>query len=175
MTTQVKATEKVTEQMEAAYAYARNHFTTGEGKPLFIVGPPGTGKTTLFESLRDDLFKNENGGKSGMLYRIKTAQDLADMYSAHPDDGGGPLYFTRVGGPLVIDDVLAEGFGIHYGNKLDVVADLITRRYKSKEATYFTSNAKNKAELRARYGDRIMDRLEEMCTFMIMDGESMRK
>ena len=63
---------------------------------------------------------------------------------------------------LAIDDLGTEPREIlDYGNVLNPIVDLLTKRYDEQLFTIFTTNL-TLVQIREKYGDRIADRLNEM-------------
>jgi DNA replication protein DnaC len=60
-----------------------------------------------------------------------------------------------------------------YGNLLCPLVDLLTKRYDLQLFTLVTTNL-TPAEIRAWYGDRIADRLNEMMLKIVFTNESYR-
>jgi DNA replication protein DnaC len=75
---------------------------------------------------------------------------------------------------LAIDDLGIEPVEVmDYGNLLCPLVDLLTKRYDLQLFTLVTTNL-TPAEIRARYGDRIADRLNEMMLKIVFTNESYR-
>ena len=81
---------------------------------------------------------------------------------------------------LGIDDLGTEAIIVKsYGNEFSPLAELIAARYSSRLFTVITTNLSVVAdsqgmevdELQKTYGDRIFDRLREMCNTIRYDGE----
>ena len=81
---------------------------------------------------------------------------------------------------LGIDDLGTEAVIVKsYGNELSPLAELLATRYSSRLFTVITTNLSVREvggdvwedELKAIYGDRILDRLREMCNTIFYDGE----
>lgn len=65
-----------------------------------------------------------------------------------------------------------------YGNTSNVMAEIILDRYDGfldyGMKSYFTTN-KTADQIEELYGDRVRDRLKEMCNLIVMPGNSLRK
>lgn len=169
---------EISDATKDAWCYATEYFTTEkDNKSILLMGPVGTGKTEFFKQVRSEFYTKEGNfvspdatGMKNKYFQIVDAQDIVDKFN---EVGNGyHQYFTYH--PLVIDDIGSEFEGVHYGNKISPIQDIIMRRYKLGLPTHFTTNL-NKEELASKYGDRIMDRLREMCVVKVLDGESLRK
>lgn len=81
---------------------------------------------------------------------------------------------------IVIDDVGTEDCPVmKYGTATNVIADVLNRRYyqgfqRAGVRTIVTCNLTDE-QLRARYGARIDDRMNEMFAFATVSGKSLRK
>lgn len=109
----------------------------------------------------------------------KPCTDIAKEYA----DGGykeirrygkGSLRFKGDTKELVtfcFDDLGTEYNAKFYGNEANVMADIIHERYELFKTegliTHFTTNLL-RSEMKEKYGDRILSRLEEMCNFITL-------
>lgn len=76
---------------------------------------------------------------------------------------------------LIIDDIGVEPVEVNtYGTKITPIVDIINERYANQRCTIITTNL-DEDGIRARYGDRIEDRLKEMCDKVSFSGESYRR
>lgn len=80
---------------------------------------------------------------------------------------------------LVIDDLGDEkddfkDWGTTRNPIIDIMSHRYNRMYSDGLITHFTTN-KNAGELKKRYGDRITDRMREMCIQIDVKGKSKRK
>lgn len=89
-------------------------------------------------------------------------------------------FFDRPARAVVIDDLGAESRTVSkYGTTINVMAYVLDRRYRvgfSREGarTLVACNLTDE-ELRDRYGERIDSRLDEMMSFAVVHGRSLRK
>ena len=75
---------------------------------------------------------------------------------------------------LAVDDLGIEPLEIQdYGNILSPMVDLLTRRYDRQFFTMLTTNL-TPQEIRAKYGDRIADRLNEMMVKIVFGNPTYR-
>lgn len=76
------------------------------------------------------------------------------------------------------DDFGAEGDAYHYGNKVNVMEEILQDRYEAfgryGMRTYITTNL-NEEEIEGAYGTRVISRLREMCNFLVLKGQDRRK
>tara|TARA_R110002020_G_scaffold42212_12_gene123979 strand:+ start:68 stop:694 length:627 start_codon:yes stop_codon:yes gene_type:complete len=150
-------------------------------KGLYLYGSAGTGKSLLFEIL-EDISKNQKS----LSFRIKTIhtislvnevqQELSRPNQLAPNDSS--IYLKNSRGPILFDDLGAERKLKHFGNTIDVMAEILQLRYFSLKnttvKTFITSNLKPE-EIRKEYGERVYDRFFEMFNFIEMSGEPRRK
>ena len=110
-----------------------------------------------------------------------TAKDIEKLYKAEKT-----LEIERtISHPLIIDDLGAEEVSIKcYGTTINPLVDLISERYVNQmraidngdliKFTYLSTNLRGQVCI-DRYGERIMDRMTQMCKIIKMEGESKRK
>ena len=76
---------------------------------------------------------------------------------------------------LAVDDLGIEPLEIQdYGNILSPMVELLTRRYDRQLFTMVTTNL-TPQEIRAKYGDRIADRLNEMMVKIVFRNPTYRR
>lgn len=140
-------------------------------KGILMYGSIGTGKSTLMRAM------NRFYRKSGMRKEVcieTSAINIASKYAEVGDE-----VFDVLGKPYnenyFIDDIGLEREASHYGNRINVIRDVILTRYEMRNSkkTYITTNM-NINELGERYGFQVLDRLKEMCYFVNLDGKSRR-
>lgn len=75
---------------------------------------------------------------------------------------------------ILIDDIGKENADYKsYGTSLGLVDYIIERRLDTCARTHFTTN-RTPQELENRYGTRIVDRLTQLCTVVVLNGQSRR-
>lgn len=75
---------------------------------------------------------------------------------------------------LAIDDLGIEERDVHsYGNVMSPIVELLTYRYDKQLFTIISTNL-TPPEIRAKYGDRIADRLNEMMVKIVFAAPSYR-
>lgn len=134
-------------------------------KSLFLIGPPGVGKTFFMRRWikAQGVYLNELIAYDVEKGFVKEGLDYPNMYSH---------------GDMFIDDIGIESDMINiFGTKHYPVQTLIFYRHNkyinNKYLTHFTSNLNYKA-IKEKYGERVLDRLYEMCNFVIVTGTSYR-
>ncbi|WP_235782336.1 hypothetical protein [Phocaeicola paurosaccharolyticus] len=138
------------------------NLTSNNGKfGIALCGYCGNGKTTCVKALQqliNALQIHDSYDNSTYGLRIMTANEIAwknkNDFSSWERIKTIPL--------LAIDDLGTEPREIlDYGNVLNPIVDLLTKRYDEQLFTIFTTNL-TLVQIREKYGDRIADRLNEM-------------
>ena len=151
---------------------------TGEsigGKGVFILGHTGSGKTARLRwaSLAFDIHMVTASALCDSLMEAETTAEKNDiLFTVPPRWSEVPAHFND----LIIDDIGTEPDGQKvYGTQRYLMEEAITRRYEvfPRWKTHFTSNL-SKDEIRARYGERVWSRLNEMCVFITLIGKDRR-
>lgn len=149
-------------------------------KGIMLAGNFGTGKTWMMQ-----LFsKNQR-----QVFHIRNAKYIADAFSTdgeiisegfselikNPVNDRESFFHTHAG--LCIDDMGTEGLKTHYGNKKNVIGDLIESRYFKKNTGVFLHATTNLSvsELEEFYGERVTSRMREIFNFIEVIGEDRRK
>jgi len=150
-------------------------------KGILLVGNFGTGKTGLMK-----LFQKNNR----QVYFMRTAKKIAMDFSNSDDKKIPQEYlepyknalndtatmFQAISG-LCVDDIGTEEVKNNYGNKSNVIGDLIEERYHSKYTGllfHATSNL-SAEELKKYYGERVVSRMREIFNFIELPGNDRRK
>ena len=155
---------------------------TGEsikGKGLFLIGGAGTGKTVRMKFIAT-LLEIRMITAVDLMEELMQAETLTDKEDAL---NCTPPHWSEVPphwNDLIIDDLGTEPDGQKvYGTKRYLMEDAICRRYECftdcgrRWKTHFTSNLKPE-EIRARYGERVWSRLNEMVVFVTLAGKDRR-
>lgn len=136
---------------------------------LYIAGTVGNGKTTLLNAIVDTINVNtkllgrDERGKEKWV-RMFDAPELVNIVRKD-DEGFDQLCKWPM---LAIDDLGSEQTSVKtYGNIVNPAVELLAYRYKRRMFTIVTTNLKPE-EIRANYGDRIADRLNEMMTRIVI-------
>lgn len=149
---------------------------------LFLIGPTGTGKTTLAKAILGYLEQkrtDESGYRSGGRSLFAGAKDINRRFL------GSEEQWTEARSKeiLCVDDLGAEALEVvSFGNVETPVTDLIERRYdrhryapaEMNRITVFTSNLDMEG-IYDRYGPRVADRIRGMATIIEMKGRSFRR
>jgi DNA replication protein DnaC len=160
-------------RQEAVLAACRAYLATvqaSEGRNLWLLGPPGTGKTHLASALVKDAIST-----MAKSCTIVTARDLVRRVRQTWSSETGPTedqvihdYVSEA--MLVIDEV-----GVGYGTDGELVHlyDVIDGRYRRCAPTVLVSNL-NVPMLKESLGERLFDRLQEKATILACDWGSFR-
>lgn len=149
-------------------------------KGIMLVGGFGIGKTWMLQ-----LFaKNKR-----QCFRVINAKVLANEFEGNGDEATdkysipfpNPMddasNFLQTHSGLCIDDLGTEDIKNHFGNKKNVLGDLIERRYFNKHMGlmfHATSNL-TAVQLKEFYGGRVVSRLRECVNWIVWDGDDRRK
>lgn len=138
---------------------------------LMLRGYIGVGKTTMMLAVKRMLHL-----LTGEVMSVADAREIAALAKDSPKEFVAMKRCRLLG----IDDLGTEAVIVKsYGNELSPLAELLATRYSSRLFTVITTNLSVKEvgggvwedELKAIYGDRILDRLREMCNTIFYDGE----
>ena len=138
---------------------------------LMLRGYIGVGKTTMMLAVKRMLYLLTNE-----VMTVADAREIAALGKNSPAEFNGLKRCKLLG----IDDLGTEAIIVtSYGNEFSPLAELIAARYSSRLFTVITTNLSVVAdsqgmevdELQKTYGDRIFDRLREMCNTIRYDGE----
>jgi len=166
-----KMNGKIIENKEWKHCVSTIAEYIAQGKPMIIYGTTGVGKTSIMQSFGRvlSILKNPNHQEfitkraPELVDEFKKGMDVNDTYS-HPMNVG---LFKNAG--LFIDDIGTEQEGNSYGNKSDVIGNLILAiyaRHDMKKMVSFSTNLSAK-DLKERYGVRVYGRLVKMCTAVV--------
>jgi DNA replication protein DnaC len=154
-------------------------------KGICLMGSVGTGKTFIFEVAHQVLLRIQ----SPVCLRLVHVNELEQGYSSQ-----GNIIFDQFGRTfrqktqneindtsrpitVILDDMGSEsGKACFWGNKVDVVSELIIERYKHIRigmVTHATTNLEQD-EIFERYGKRSFDRMLDLMDFIDLGGKSRR-
>ena len=152
-------------------------------KGIVIFGNPGSGKSMLFRILKECVQSEKivelNDGKMVMEKQLfkkmsfHTCEHMAKFFMLK-----GEIELHRYGKDSIknicFDDLGAEELRINYGNKKEVMVDLINERYdlflNRGLLTHFTTNL-SPDEIGARYSNRVRSRIKHMCNILSLGIE----
>lgn len=132
---------------------------------MYLYGPVGTGKTFAACCMANELMESNKATlvMNLGLYLTKLKREWAEAEN-------DVLNYAKECDMLIIDD-----FGVEKVTEfvLEKLFALVDTRYRSQKAMVITSNL-SLDEIRAKFGDRIADRIVDMCFPVEVKGESMR-
>ncbi len=137
------------------------------GKGIVLLGKTGRGKSFPFEILWRIIHP-----KDELKFRKASCIDIVNNYNIN----GPEILKDYLAGNYLFDDLGTEENGMHYGNRINVMDQLIQLRYQGFYQgfkTYFTTNL-DATRIEERYGERSFSRLKEMCKWLPFDGEDKR-
>ena len=159
-----------------AHIAALAEFLTGD-TPKFgvmLCGSYGNGKSTLAYALRSATnLLNRCGefGDGNTGIRLEDARDIAKLYSDRDPKAYSALKRHE---RIIIEDMGKEPVEqMNYGNVISPVVELLEYRYNNQLFTVITTNLTPK-DIRAKYGNRIADRFNEMMQVMTFDNGTYR-
>lgn len=150
-------------------------------KGIMLMGKPGVGKSHLMNY----FMKNPHAS-----YVIPTCKSIVEKFRENwsRDELSTIEFYSKLQsaefGHLYNQDYLGTCFGDlgseeianSYGNKRNVIEEIIFARYEAGlpfDYTHITTNLD--AEMIEKiYGERLIDRLREMCNVLSLEGESFR-
>jgi predicted ATPase len=149
-------------------------------KGLFLAGNFGVGKTWLMK-----LFaKNKR-----QVYHLHNAKQVADAFEVDGEEAvrsfvqpiknaynDGARFYQPYSG-LCLDDIGTEDVKTNYGNKKNVIGDLIEKRYAAGHCGILLHATTNltAAQLKEFYGERVTSRMREVFNFITLPGQDRRK
>ena len=147
-------------------------------KGLFLVGPPGVGKSHLAVAVLKQAILTR--GARGLFYDVRELLRLIRS-TYNPVVKTAEMDILRPvmdGDLLVLDDLGAEKTSEWVEETLNLI---VNTRYNERRPTIFTSNFEEKEDrtdpdsLLSRVGFRMHSRLYEMCEFLEYDGVDYRR
>lgn len=152
----------------------------GLEKGILLGGMIGVGKTWMMK-----LF----GKNQRQVFAVKTAKSISDTFQTEgeenmeqfiecprlPINDSQNFFHSKIG--LCIDDIGTEEIKNHYGNRKNVIGDLIELRYAKQNTGLLLHLTTNLTMLQVKefYGDRVGSRLRETMNIIELKGEDRRK
>lgn len=149
---------------------------------VMLCGNCGNGKTTLMIAFKRAVDWLNSGHHFEFLddkensIRFKPDMRIVDVRAIlHAAKDFNEFKQMRAANMLGIDDLGKEPAEVlDYGNVMSPVIELIEFRYARQLFTFITTNLTGK-EIRAKYGDRIADRFNEMLHIIVFQDVTYRK
>lgn len=173
------------ETAECLNPESRQVITADLKKGLYIAGPTGTGKTMCLKVFQlfakiDDVkveFMNADQGKPDKYFIFGGEQFRSDQICDEFAKTGKLEKFKKAR-ILTINDMGSESSETLYmGNRLNCLQEIVEYRGDQlDQLTFITSNNRiNDQDNVAKYGDRVVSRLTEMCNYYELTGKDRRK
>lgn len=149
-------------------------------KGILLLGNPGVGKTFLMK-----LFSKN----TRQVFHVYNAQHMANMYE-HEGEISMQQFESKIKNPVndansffqpyaghCFDDLGTEDIKTHFGNKKNVIGDLIESRYAKGETGVFLHASTNLTaeQLKEYYGPRVTSRMREIFNLIVLPGNDRRK
>lgn len=144
-------------------------------KGIMLLGPLGCGKTTTMKAFAVNCYNSfavtscrkvsDNYIKLGP----ETVYDYSELVPAFGPENFGQILIGRC-----FDDLGTETTKKHFGNELNVMAEIILNRYDNpalKNKTHFTANLTTD-QIGEMYGERVKSRLREICNLIEFSPDS---
>lgn len=166
---------------DSKFTEFNNEYSISKG--IMILGSLGTGKTILLKTISNFLsIFEENNYNYRPGFRIIPSHRMSANFIKHGYDYFDNPSLTSenvLSDNLGIDDIGAENKINYYGTQINVIGELMLRRYdkfqnQRKGGLFCTTNL-NGEGIKEFYGERVHDRLIEMVNPIILTGKSRRK
>jgi len=172
------------ENVKKAYKKVYDCFIEGlntKNKGVLVIGNIGVGKSAMMKVIQR-LFKDTD-----RCFKKVNSTELKDMSEELTSGQIKDVYGYELKQDLYIDDIGLFSDVKRYGNTVNIISEIILERYnlfvECGFKTHFSSNVvaalTNKEStvptLEKMYGNRILDRIKEMCYLIDFNGESLRK
>jgi DNA replication protein DnaC len=145
-------------------------------KGIGIVGATGIGKTSAMKVLNsmleyDNCVYLKNGRPIPLKFHIYNSREIVSRYEK---DGHEGLYNYYNYANVMIDDLGTELLQAkHYGTPLNVLEEVIERRYENNMMLHFTSNL-SLNDIHEKYGDRVYSRINQQVNIIELEGKDFR-
>jgi DNA replication protein DnaC len=144
-------------------------------KGILLTGPIGCGKTSVMALIRPFFYAKQD-------YKIKTCREISFEFAKNGFETLQQYtqkehHQARLSG-YCFDDLGSEQNIKHYGNDLNVMAEIIISRYENfvqnQSITHITTNL-SATEIEKLYGNRLRSRMRAMFNLITFSNESRDK
>lgn len=149
-------------------------------KGIFLAGSFGTGKTWMMR-----LFQQNQR----QVYQVKNCKVIADEFMEFGEDKMNEYIevkknavndvsaFFQPNMGLCLDDIGTEDIKTHFGNKKNVIGDILEKKYDKKTTGVLLHGTTNLTadQLKEFYGNRVTSRMRQMFNFIELKGNDRRK
>lgn len=149
-------------------------------KGIFLAGNFGVGKTwfmRLFQQNQRQVFKIKNCKEIADEF-MELGEDKMDEYiSLQKNAVNDSSAFFQPHTGFCLDDIGTEDVKSHYGNKKNVIGDIIEKRYEKKTTGIYLHATTNLTaeQLKEFYGGRVISRMRQIFNFIELKGTDRRK
>ncbi len=149
-------------------------------KGICLAGMPGLGKTwmmKLFQKNQRQVFAVQNAKNIADIFEQSGEESLSQFVELPKLPVNDSQSFFHPVMALCIDDLGTEDTKNHYGNKKNVLGDIIEKRYACNNVGilfHCTTNLTG-PQLTEKYGPRVASRLREIMNIVELKGEDRRK
>lgn len=149
-------------------------------KGILLCGNYGVGKTwlmKLFQKNQRQVYHIHNAKEVADLYQSEGDESIQDYLQKHKNAFNDPGVFYQQFAALCIDDIGAEDKKNNYGNKRNVIGDIIEMRYHKQLMGIWFHGSTNltSAQIKEYYGGRVISRLRETVNFIELGGNDRRR
>lgn len=158
------------------YVHADESCEYDLNKTICLMGRTGSGKTQTILTLQkyisvDNVQFVRRAKIIPFNFKIISARLIFDEYC---ETGMDALAKYNTYSNICIDDLGAEPKeGIYFGTRLNVICEVIERRYERGLTTHFTTNLDEKG-IREYYDDRVYSRIKEQCNIIVLNDKDFR-
>jgi len=145
-------------------------------KTICLMGRTGSGKSKTMQIMQkyiaiDDVKFVRREKVISFSYNIISARYILDQYCTNGYDG---IWNFEHFSNICIDDLGSEPKeGLYFGTRLNVLNEIIERRYEKGLTTHFTTNL-DELGINDNYNDRVYSRIKENCNMIVMNDKDFR-
>lgn len=169
------------EKYKKTYNFLESNSIGKKGKGLLVIGNVGAGKSAMMRVMQMAFKDTKSRFKWVSALHLK---DLSEQFTTMEIK---KMYGFDLKMDLYIDDIGINNDVKRYGTVVNIISEIIMERYElfvsSGIKTHLSSNLKPSSTvaddkfptLEKLYGNRVVDRIIEMCSLIKFNGKSLRK